>query len=431
MHYAFARNGGYDVASGGVIPADFLEAWLPSAGFFQADDGTTSCTATGQEVRCWTGRYGTRLRNTTGGNYCTFRKNAVSAGLNSARIDSGLLAGEALPLASSINRRGSTILILYERRVTDTQPIVNLASAVDDFSTGEGHLLNGYQRPAAQSISLQIESPGAHPLTGYAAVGISGGVSATRLCVNDRVAADRGAMSAGTFLALGIGTFPGLLSGGDLAGVWLYTREMTAPQLRVACRGVMALGLVTQPPRAKNIIFSGNSITRGVNSSYRSFADVACGTAGISLYDYEDWGTDGATTDLLVTRDTTLAPTLYRPGLQNTVVLWELTNSLASNVSAVATLASHAAWVAVWRNAGFTKVVFPNVIARTAGFTGGQDAAGFAIARTTVNAALAANLGAIYGDTLVDVSAIAPGADNIHPDQAGHTSIGGLVGAAL
>lgn len=422
------------VSSNVSIPSDFTEAWLPTGGFAQANDGSTPCTTTGQLVKCWTGVNGTRLRNVTASNFPSFQKDVVKSGMSAMRIDSAFVASEALPGAVTIDRRNHTILILYERRITSTAPVINFNSAVNDWTVGEFHMTNGFQRPETSVLGTNQQCNYGSPLTGYAVIGLRSG-SSYQWAVNNRIGRDAPGfqLTAGNYPALSVGTIPGTLSGGDLAGIWLYRYAMTAGQLVNACRGVMAYANLSQPARVKNVIYSGNSISHGIGSNFKPFADSAATAAGVSAYDYENWGQDGYTTAQLVTRDTGVPATLFRSGGTNVVVLWELTNSVGFGGTAAAALSSHASWVALWRAAGFT-VLSPTVIDRTSNFTGGQNAAGFATAQGTVNTALVANSGGIYGDVIVNlnsVKAVGTAGDGTHPTQAGHDSIGGIVGTAL
>jgi hypothetical protein len=409
-----------------------VEEWLPTVGFFSNDAGTVAQTTNGGNVNCWLGRNGTRLLQRHPSFIPTLVSNALGAGRHAIRLDSRLTASDNLP--SSLNRRDHTIVVAYARRLTTTAPIVNLYSTAGDFGSAALHVQNGYQRPETGSFGSGVSSELGVPLSAFGVLGFSSGATSYRYCINDRLAmASDAPMAAGAFAAFGLGTISGVLSGGDCGYVSVYNRALTATELQAVCVAAMSTCGITRPSQAANVIFSGNSITYGANAAFNPYSSVSAAAAGVSAHDYQVWGQSGITTDSLAARDATLAPTLFKAGVKNVVVCWELTNSLGANVTASATLASHAALVATWRGAGFI-VVAPTVLNRTSLFSGGQTSGGFASSQATVNSEMVANPGGIYGDVICDLSSVASvgtAGDGTHPVQAGHDSIGSLIGLKI
>ncbi|AWM40294.1 hypothetical protein C1280_27015 [Gemmata obscuriglobus] len=348
------------------------------------------------------------------------------------RADAAVLIGGVLP--APLDMQNHAMVIVYERRRTDRASCVNVLTTADNFGSAGLHLINGYQRPEIGSLGSYLPSEYGAPLTGFWVIGFTSVASGYQWCVNGRLArASATPLAAGTRPAIGIGTISGVNSGGDLAQLDVWATGLTGPQLQAAVQARMATFGITLPSRSVNVIFTGNSITYGASAGFAPFASIAADAASVSAHDWRNWGSSGATTSALQSRDAAMWGTWYQAGTKNVAVQWELTNSLASGASVASTLASHAQWVADSRAAGF-KSVCPTVINRTSLFSGGTDATAFAAAQAATNAALLSNSGGIYGDVIVDLSSVASAGtagDGTHPIQAGHTAIGGLVGVGL
>ncbi len=431
--------------AGGVVPvvaSDFLDDWIPTQGHFTDTAGTTPAVNNGDSIKCWTGVRGNKLRNISAGNFALWVKDAFGTGIHSLNLAHAFLCSQGSP--GTMTPNAMSIVAVVKRQNTTEEPIVGQLATLDDQSTSTLFLNDGYQRPDIGNVNTYLSSDIGYPTNNYAALGFASTATSHRFCVNDRLSRTiTSSLGSTTFPGLCLGTINGLFSGGQIAQLTVYNRTLSDTDLRNTCIAKMMSYNIALIDRARNIVYRGNSITAGAFSVYKPYCDKATTDAGATSWDYRNYGVSGNTISDLSTADATLAPALFESGMRNIVVLYEISNSLASNVAAATVLTQLAAWVAIWRAAGFT-VVTCTVQDRDGLFTGGATAVSYRADAATVNTAVSTNAGGIYGDFIAAVASDANigasgaadsgtyfNADKVHPIQAGHDLIAAKVATAL
>lgn len=439
LGHGFGIGSGRHATAVAVLPtAGLVDHWRSDQGFYTDLAGTTAPTTDGQNLQRWNGSVnGVPLKSTIGGYYPKYKKDSVKSGNHAVDMSTALFPSDAV---AGFDRAASSVFAVVRRSDTTKYTIANFLNTGGDFSSADDFWLNdGLQRPAIYSPGNAQWSHRGYPLNQWVVLGVTSGTDGIIFWLNGLKcpSAQTTAITSKTYYGISIGLFSGTF-GSQVAELLLYNRRVSDVEAAAINSTVSTrLGLSgTVPTQTTNLVFSGNSITHGLSAAYKPYTESAAAAASVSAWDYQNYGQDGATTDLLLSRDTTLAPSLYNsslPAKRNVVVLWEGTNYLGNNGSAASLLTCTASWVSVWRNAGF-KAVVPTVINRSGPFFGGQTSGGFATAQSTVNSALLTNSGGIYGDVICDLSSVASvgsSGDGVHPTQSGHDSIGPLVGASI
>lgn len=430
----------WQVARGGSVrfpTAGLIDHWKATGPFYTHLTKATEPTATGNSVLRWIGGVnGVPMKNTIGSFIPTFQKDVLGAGNSALRLSSALICSDAV---ASFNQRGSTVIAVAKQTDTTKPGLVSLCTTGGDFSTGAFWLNSGYARPSIESFNVRSQSNIGGPINEYVMIAVVADNAGYFYWINGRksdVYADP--VSSIAYTGVGLGVIPGIFSGYDVAELLVYNRAISDDEYGIIFADAASRLGISTPATACNLVFRGNSITSGAMAVYYPYAASAAVAAGVSAYDYRNYGYSGAHTETLSGLDATFAPTQYNAALaanRNIAFLWEITNYLGASSSATAAtaLSQHAAWVTIWRNAGF-KVCTATILDRTGFFGGGQNSAGFAAAQATVNAALLTNAGGIYGDFVCDLTSVASAGsagDGVHPTQAGHTSIGALVGVTI
>lgn len=421
---------------------DNLVVWVRSDfGLYQDTAGTTPATAENHNVARWNDYRdnGIFLTNPSAPSFIAkLRIDDFASGVNAVQFLNGILLTTS---EVSISRRNQSVYVVVKRNDYTRALIANTYTVAGDNTSGYLSLNTGWQRPAEDNLTNFITSPIGHPFGEYAilsktndAAGVTFGVN-ERTGFTDRLASDVSDVGVG----LGVANAP---CNFHVVDYLVYNRALDANEHAAVMSYLNGRYGITTPERTHNLIFHGDSITKGFTAVQRPFADVAAVGAGVSEYDYLNYGDPGSTAASLATAAETLAPSLYRAGIPNIACVFAGTNDNANNVAVATIQASYQALCEEWQAAGFEVLAF-TMMDRSGIFANGQDTTGFRTAKSTFNSWLRSNYGT-FADAIVDPGDDAnlgvDGAsdsttyfngDKVHPNQLGHATLGALVATEL
>lgn len=144
---------------------------------------------------------------------------------------------------------------------------------------------------------------------------------------------------------------------------------------------------VTTPQRM-NIVGCGNSLLFGVNAYGGDFLNQ-CHAAFPYPANWLNYGIPGIATTALINTRPAKEDSFLRPGANNVLFCWELTNEISGlSISAAQAYANMKTLCAAAKAVGWQQVIILTCLPRNAAFFGGQTGAGFETARQAVNASL-------------------------------------------
>lgn len=238
---------------------------------------------------------------------------------------------------------------------------------------------------------------------------VTNGSSAPSLRMNSVTATGTApTSSAATGIIFGT-TFGSTYGGYDLIDLIVYDSTLSAANQDLAFRAeVQGMGIL---PQIKDTLsFVGDSITQWTSGTYGGTGalDAPDGSyitqtmnALKRPYNIYNFGHAGIGTGSAPS--TSLMNRVFVTGANNIIVYALGTNDLAAKASTATTYSNIQTTCAAYRTAGF-KVIVATILPRNNIFSGGQNTAGFAADRATVNASIVANW-ASFADGLVDIGA--------------------------
>lgn len=432
-----------------LITSGLIDYWKGNNSSFYSDASATTVQNTnGSNVAAWKGSINNiKLKNTYGQWIPKLVLNGVSSGVSAVDLTAypAFLLSDAI---GPISRNNFSVIIAVKKVNRIGYSLVSLDTVAGDYTSGLLMLSDGLGYPRLAEVGLQSRMT--YPLNTWTIIGYTCSGSTRQLYVNGKTYVNTpttigGVESEVTINGLGIGWCAGSSqpATGYMAAIASYNRALSASEVQQNTLAIATeLGISITSTPVDNVVFSGTSIEMGYNSNTFGYVPQSAINAGVSLFDVKNFGDSGYTTTLLYNRDVANnLPTVLKntsvPMSKHLVMLDGITNALGSGVSAAQALSDHASLVALWAAAGW-KTATRTVLDRTSPFSGGVTSASFLAAQNTVNAALLANAGGIYGQfiwNLTSVRTAGTTSDGVHPSQAGHdtiaTAVGPLLSAAL
>lgn len=317
----------------------------------------------------------------------------------------------------SINTRACTIMIVTSARTDITQNMANrtpvlpdggifgvLASlSVDKFYAPEGRY-GGVWTEDAVNVNIYCFDTAA--TTAHNSMGnVTTGANTAGTVVLSRLLATGGGSFAFYAPVKSVLIFNRVLTDAEVARIRTYLTIVSYPMVLCAVGDSITQGVGATAANC------WTTLTRNALSCHL----INCGNSGDTLV-----ARKGAESGLL--------NGTYVAGKSNVMILAMGTNDLAANASAATLEANFTTYINARHAAHSDWQILPaTILPRTAGFTGGADAASFETQRGLFNAWVRANFTHIadYGDLPVAL------ADGIHPNVAGHAVIAACVTAAI
>jgi hypothetical protein len=241
-----------------------------------------------------------------------------------------------------------------------------------------------------------------------------------------------------------------MLGGNNVGADWktgvfmIYNRVLTDAEItRITRFYQKRFGYsATRGTQTYNIVFDGDSICQGQNSTSRPFHQVAMESVGLSLWNCWNTAKGGQTLQNIISGAAANVDPLYNSSLtsnKNIIVISCLANSCNTNLRTPTDIQNDIiSYCASRRSAGFGKIVMQTCHDRN-----DTVLSNFQSNRASVNTWIRDNVGSGYYDAVADVGADSSmgdvgDADNttyfvdkVHPNDTGHGVIAGYIATAL
>lgn len=404
--------------------------WLKSnVGLYQDSAGTNAVTSNAQSVGLWKDQSGNSIDLSDGG-YTTYKPSYQSNQINgfpSIRFNNQKLLSN---VGGPFTEANVSFFIVYRRNSRSSYPVFNFRNDPSSFNGADFFYNDGFARPNIGLSGRDLFSNIGFPLSTFVAVAALTTSNSVQYIINERTSklfttSTQTVSQQG--IELGYSFVP---CDFDVAELIYVDRVANSTEISNCMNYLMDKYNVSTPSRSSVMVFSGNSITLGHTSHYQPYTDKAASDAGVSSFDCYNCGLSGASTvDLQNLYSTTIAP-LYIQNYTNILSIWEGTNHLSINATALEAQNAIQSYCLLARSNGW-KVIVGTIIDRNSLFTNGQTISGFRASAATVNSWLRANYTS-FADYLADpalnvnlqdASNTTYFADGTHLTQNGHDEV--------